>query len=91
MTDKKLIAGVGATDAQDGGLARAILDDPDGESAPFPGADAVTNMFQIITGANDDCAHHDLALSRSRNPRLQTLDSWLAPTHHTVPVPAGAR
>jgi uncharacterized protein YbjT (DUF2867 family) len=31
MSDKKLIAVVGATGAQGGGLARAILDNPDGE------------------------------------------------------------
>jgi hypothetical protein len=30
MTDKKVIAVVGATGAQGGGMARAILDDPDG-------------------------------------------------------------
>ena len=30
MQDKKIIAIVGATGAQGGGLARAILDDPDG-------------------------------------------------------------
>jgi uncharacterized protein YbjT (DUF2867 family) len=61
-------------------------------TAPFPGADALANMFQIITETNDDyCAHYDLALSRSLNPRLQTLDSWLATTHHTAPATAGAR
>ena len=61
-------------------------------AAPFPGADAVANMFQIITEANDDyCAHYDLARSRSLNPRLQTLDNWLATTSHIFPAPAGAR
>ena len=30
MADKKIIAVVGATGAQGGGLARAILEDPDG-------------------------------------------------------------
>ena len=30
MSDRKIIAVVGATGAQGGGLARAILDDPDG-------------------------------------------------------------
>ena len=60
--------------------------------APFPGADAVANMFQIITEANDDyCAHYGLALSRSLNPRLQTIDSWLATTHHIAPAPVAAR
>ncbi|WP_433368673.1 NmrA/HSCARG family protein [Actinoplanes sp. CA-142083] len=33
MTDKKIIAVVGATGSQGGGLARAILDDPDGPFA----------------------------------------------------------
>ena len=61
-------------------------------AAPFPGADAVANMFQIITEANDDyCAHYDLALSRALHPRLQTLDSWLTTAHHTVAAPIAAR
>src|SRR5687768_10962744 len=33
MTDRRVIAVVGATGAQGGGLARAILDDPAGEFA----------------------------------------------------------
>jgi NmrA-like family protein len=33
MADKKIIAVTGATGAQAGGLARAILDDPSGEFA----------------------------------------------------------
>ena len=33
MSDRKIIAVVGATGAQAGGLARAILNDPDGEFA----------------------------------------------------------
>jgi uncharacterized protein YbjT (DUF2867 family) len=33
MADKKIIAVTGATGAQGGGLARAILDDPSGEFA----------------------------------------------------------
>ncbi len=60
-------------------------------AAPFPGADAVANMFQIITEANDVyCAHYVLALSRSLHPRLQPLDSWLATAHHTVAAPVAA-
>ena len=33
MTDKKIIAVLGATGAQGGGLVQAILNDPDGEFA----------------------------------------------------------
>lgn len=36
MADKKIIAVTGATGAQGGGLARAILDDPSGECPLHP-------------------------------------------------------
>jgi hypothetical protein len=36
MAGKKIIAVVGATGAQGGGLARAILDDPTGEFTAIP-------------------------------------------------------
>ncbi len=57
-------------------------------AAPFPGADAVANMFQIITEANDDyCGHYDLALSRSINPQLRTLAEWVTANQHKFQVP----
>ncbi len=60
-------------------------------AAPFPGADAVANMFQIIVEANDDyCGHYDLALSRSLNPQLCTLAEWVAANQHKFQVPVGA-
>ena len=48
MADKKIIAVTGATGAQAGGLARAILDDPSGEFAlravtRDPGKDAASS------------------------------------------------
>lgn len=46
-------------------------------NAPFPGAGAVANMFQIVTEANDAyCAHYDVALSRSLHPGLRTFTDW---------------
>ena len=60
-------------------------------SAPFPGADAVANMFQIMAEANDDyCGHYDLALSRSINPQLRTLAEWIALNQHKFQVSVGA-
>ncbi|MBA3425268.1 MAG: NmrA family NAD(P)-binding protein [Rubrobacter sp.] len=60
-------------------------------AAPFPGADAVANMFQIIGEANDDyCGHYDLALSRSINPQLRTLAEWVAANQHKFQVSGGA-
>ena len=61
-------------------------------AAPYPGADAVANMFQIITEMNGEyCAQYEPDLSRSLNPRLQTLAGWLAGSRPAVPAPAGAR
>lgn len=59
-------------------------------AAPVPGVDAVANMFQIITENNADyCAHYDVGLSRSLNPRLQAFAEWLAANEHRIRVPAG--
>ena len=56
-------------------------------AAPFPGAAAVANMFQITTETNDDyCANYDIGLTRSLNPRLRTLREWLAATAPAVPT-----
>lgn len=60
-------------------------------AAPFPGADAVANMFQIVVETNDDyCGHYDLALSRKLNPQLRSLAEWVAGNQHTFRVPLGA-
>lgn len=54
-------------------------------AAPVPGAAAVANMFQIITEANEDyCAHYDVALTRSLNPRLQTFAEWLGANRQRI-------
>ena len=45
MADKKIIAVVGATGAQGGGLVRAILDDPSGGFA----ARAITRDVELAT------------------------------------------
>ena len=57
-------------------------------AAPVPGVDAVANMFQIITENNEAyCAHYDVGVSRSLNPRLQTLAEWLTANSHRLRVP----
>jgi uncharacterized protein YbjT (DUF2867 family) len=59
-------------------------------AAPFPGADAVANMFQIIVETNDDyCGHYDLTLSRTLNPQLRSLADWAAANRHSFQVPMG--
>ncbi len=59
-------------------------------AAPMPGADAIANMFQIITEANADyCAHYDVAVTRSLNPRLQTFAEWITAAKDRSRVPAG--
>jgi uncharacterized protein YbjT (DUF2867 family) len=53
----------------------------------FPGADDIGNMFQFKRDFNDDyCAARDLGVSRSLNPELQSLDTWLAANKDRVPV-----
>lgn len=48
-------------------------------AAPVPGADAIANMFQIITEDNEGyCAHYDIGLTRALTPRLQTFAEWVA-------------
>lgn len=63
MTDKKIIAVVGATGQQGGGLARAILDDPDGtftvraltRNPDSPAARALANRgAQVVRADLDD-------------------------------------
>jgi uncharacterized protein YbjT (DUF2867 family) len=71
MTDKKIIAVVGATGQQGGGLARAILDDPAGQFAVRaitrrPDSDAAKALAdrgaEIVTGDLDDEASLTKAL-----------------------------
>ncbi len=60
-------------------------------AVPVPGADAIANMFQIITEANKDyCAHYDVALARALQPRLQTFTEWIAGSEARFRMPAGA-
>ena len=71
MQDKKIIAVVGATGAQGGGLVRAILDDPDGGFA----ARAITRDVnsdkakalaargvEVVAADSDDAASLERAL-----------------------------
>ena len=59
-------------------------------AAPVPGADAIANMFQITTEDNEDyCAHYDVAVARSLNPRLQTFAEWITAAKDRSRVPAG--
>ncbi|WP_158847542.1 NmrA family NAD(P)-binding protein [Saccharothrix deserti] len=72
MAEKKVIAVVGATGAQGGGLARAILTDADGGFAVRaltrnPDSDAARKL-----------AARDLDVVRELNPRLQTFQRWLS-------------
>lgn len=60
-------------------------------AAPVPGADAVANMFQIITEANEEyCAHYDVAVTRTLNPGLQTFAEWVAASKDRMAAPVGA-
>ncbi len=58
----------------------------------FPGADDMGNMFQFKRDFNDYFrASRDVALSRSLNPELQTLDQWLARNASRIPIETPAR
>ncbi len=58
---------------------------------PFPGADLAANTWQFVAETNEEyCARRDIDLSRSLNPRLQTLTEWLSDNKDRIPVPAGA-
>jgi len=53
----------------------------------FPGADDVGNMFQFKRDFNDAyCAARSVDFSRSLNPELQDLDSWLAANKDRIPL-----
>jgi uncharacterized protein YbjT (DUF2867 family) len=53
----------------------------------FPGADDVGNMFQFKRDFNEMyCANRPLDFSRSLNPELQTLDTWMAANVGRVPI-----
>ncbi|MDQ3716453.1 MAG: NmrA/HSCARG family protein [Actinomycetota bacterium] len=59
-------------------------------AAPIPGADAIGNMFQIITDDNEEyCAHYDIGLSRALNPGLQTFAEWVVAARDHSPIAAG--
>jgi hypothetical protein len=53
----------------------------------FPGADDLGNMFQYQALFNDEfCGSRDVALSRSLDPQLQSLDAWLARNKAKIPI-----
>jgi uncharacterized protein YbjT (DUF2867 family) len=53
----------------------------------FPGADDLGNMFQFKRDFNEYfCGARDLAFTRSLNPELQTLETWLAAHKHQIPL-----
>ncbi len=56
-------------------------------SFDFPGADDLGNMFQFKRDFEEDfCGIRDLDLSRSLNPDLQSLDTWLAANASRIPL-----
>ena len=53
----------------------------------FPGAEDLGNMFQFYHDCEKDfSAARSLAVSRSLNPALQTLDMWLAQNKSRIPL-----
>jgi uncharacterized protein YbjT (DUF2867 family) len=53
----------------------------------FPGADDLGNMFQFNAEfAGMFCAARSLEVSRSLNPRLQSLEQWLAANAARIPL-----
>ena len=61
--------------------------DPDVyRSFGFPGADDLGNMFQFKWEFEEEYrGNRDLALTRTLNPELQTLDQWLAENVSRIP------
>lgn len=56
-------------------------------SFPFPGADDLGNMFQFKRDFEEYfCGARDLAFSRSLNPGLQNLETWLEKHKGQIPV-----
>jgi uncharacterized protein YbjT (DUF2867 family) len=57
-------------------------------AAGFPGADEVGNMYQFYAEAADSfVGNRDIALIRTINPRLKSLQEWL--TEHRDEIPLG--
>jgi uncharacterized protein YbjT (DUF2867 family) len=53
----------------------------------FPGAQDLGNMFQLYQEfANDFCARRSVEASRELNPRLQSLEQWLAANARRIPL-----
>jgi len=53
----------------------------------FPGAEDLGNMFQFNHDCEKECCGaRSLEVSRSLNPALQTLDTWLAQNKSRVPL-----
>jgi uncharacterized protein YbjT (DUF2867 family) len=53
----------------------------------FPGAEDLGNMFQHNVEFSDSfCGVRNLAVSRSLNPEMQTLDQWLARNKGRIPL-----
>ena len=56
-------------------------------SLGFPGADDLGNMFQYFRDFSDAvCAARNPEFTRQLNPRLQTLDQWLAQNKDRIPL-----
>jgi uncharacterized protein YbjT (DUF2867 family) len=61
-------------------------------SSGFPGADDLGNMFQFYRDFSDYfCGARSIEFSRSLNPELQDLDTWLARNKSRIPVETAAR